>query len=622
MKKILSLLMLSVVIMVGFPTEAFAENTGHIKMADAGWDSIRLHNSVVGYIAEHGYGITWEEVPGSTPITFEALKNGEIDVYTEIWTDNLPSYEDDVNQGLLLDLGINFDDNAQGIYVPTYVIEGDLERGIEPIAPDLKTVSDLKKYAHVFVDEENPSMGRIYGAIPGWEVDGIVKNKYHYYGLDENYFYFSPGSETALSAAFVAAYEKGEPIVGYNWEPTWLTGLYDFTLLEDAPYISEQEYAAGETEFPSVKITVGVRPGFDEDYPEFTAFLSNYHTSSQLTANALGYIQETNSSYDEAALWFIEQNEDLIKDMMPADIWAKVEESIYGEVSVNTESLIYRFPFTLKIDTNQIDVSFRNFAKSAEGALGSIRDVLNTLLNTINKILIYIPWWVYVAGAFIAGYKNSKKLYVGIVYALLTYFIGMVGLWDMAIITLSIIITSVIISLLLGFPIGILISANNTANVIVRPILDAMQTMPIFVYLIPAVLLFGMGRVPGVIATVIYAIVPIIRLTNLGIRQVDPEIVEASVSFGANKFQTMFKVQIPQAFPTIMAGVNQTLMMAMAMVVTTSMIGVTGLGLEVLYSVNRIEVGRGLVSGAAVVIIAILLDRISQGWIKDKKREV
>ena len=177
------------------------------------------------------------------------------------------------------------------------------------------------------------------------------------------------------------------------------------------------------------------------------------------------------------------------------------------------------------------------------------------------------------------------------------------------------------IALLLGFPLGVLISSNNTANLIARPILDAMQTMPIFVYLIPAVLLFGMGRVPGVIATVIYAIVPIIRLTNLGIRQVDSEIVEASISFGANKFQTMVKVQIPQAFPTIMTGVNQTLMMAMAMVVTTSMIGVTGLGLEVLYSVNRIEVGRGLVSGMAVVIIAILLDRISQGWIKDQKRE-
>ena len=145
--------------------------------------------------------------------------------------------------------------------------------------------------------------------------------------------------------------------------------------------------------------------------------------------------------------------------------------------------------------------------------------------------------------------------------------------------------------------------------------------MPIFIYLIPAVLLFGLGKVPGVIATVIYAIVPIIRLTNLGIRQVDKEVVEAAKAFGSTRLQSLIKVQIPQAFPKIMAGVNQTLMMAMAMVVTTSMIGVAGLGLEVLYSVNRIQVGRGLVSGLAVVIVAILLDRVSQNWQKTSSKK-
>lgn len=623
MKKIIAMLMLSVTILASLPASSFAEKTDHIKLADAGWDSIRLHNAVVGYIAEHGYDLSWEEVPGSTPITFEALKNGEIDVYTEVWTDNLPSYQEDVNQGLLLDLGINFDDNKQGIYVPTYVIKGDPNRGIEPMAPDLKTVSDLKNYSEVFKDEENPSKGRLYGAIPGWEVDTIVQNKYRYNHLDENFIYFSPGSETALSAAFVSAYEKGQPVVGYNWEPTWLTGLYDLTLLEDEPY-SEEGYYEGRTEFPSVKITVGARVGFDEDYPEFTQFLSNYHTSSQLTANALGYIQENDASYDDAAQWFIKENSELVKTMMPEENWQRIEQSLKdGNDFKKVESPFYKFPLTWKVNTEKIDRSVRNFANSSEKVLGTVRDSLNALLNSVNLILMYIPWWVFVIGVFFAGYKNSSKIYIGALYAILTYLIGMVGLWEMTMTTLSIIITSVIISLILGFPIGILISTNETANIIIRPILDAMQTMPIFVYLIPAVLLFGLGRVPGVIATVIYAIVPIIRLTNLGIRQVDPEIVEASVSFGASKAQTMLKVQIPQAFPTIMAGVNQTLMMAMAMVVTTSMIGVSGLGLEVLYSVNRIEVGRGLVSGSAVVIVAILLDRISQGWIKDnEKKEV
>ncbi len=138
--------------------------------------------------------------------------------------------------------------------------------------------------------------------------------------------------------------------------------------------------------------------------------------------------------------------------------------------------------------------------------------------------------------------------------------------------------------------------------------------MPVFVYLIPALLLFGMGNASAVIATVIYAIVPVIRLTSLGIRQVDKEVVEAALSFGSTRWQTLFKVQIPQAMPTIMTGVNQTLMMAMAMVVTCSMIGARGLGMEVLEAVNRIEIGRGLIAGGCVVIMAIVLDRLTQGW--------
>lgn len=282
---------------------------------------------------------------------------------------------------------------------------------------------------------------------------------------------------------------------------------------------------------------------------------------------------------------------------------------------------LYQFPFQYTVDTDAIDSGFRSFAVSADVILSAIRNGLNSLLTVINDILVFIPWWVFVLAVFFIGFKQSKKITTGVVYAVMLYFIGMVGLWDLMIPTLAIIVAAVFISILFGFPIGVLVSTSDRANNIVRPILDTMQTMPIFVYLIPAVLLFGLGRVPGVMATVIYSIVPVIRLTNLGIRQVNEEVVEAAKAFGSTKLQSMIKVQIPQAFPTIMAGVNQTLMMAMAMVVTTSMIGVAGLGLEVLISVNRIEVGRGLVSGTAVVIIAILLDRLSQGWVKTPEVE-
>lgn len=281
---------------------------------------------------------------------------------------------------------------------------------------------------------------------------------------------------------------------------------------------------------------------------------------------------------------------------------------------------LFNFPDIFDLDTSAIDNAVRSFAVSAEGMLDVIKGGLNGLENFIGMILMYIPWPVFLLLIFWAGWRIRKSLKSGILYAVLIFLIGAVGLWNLMRTTLSVVLASVAIALVIGIPIGILISNSEKANKIVRPILDTMQTMPVFVYLIPALLLFGTGNASGVIATVIYAVVPVIRLTSLGIRQVDKEVVEAAKSFGSTKGQLLRKVQIPQAMPTIMTGVNQTLMMAMAMVVTTSMIGVRGLGMEVLNAVNRIEIGRGLVAGSSVVILAIVLDRLTQGVVPNKRK--
>lgn len=280
---------------------------------------------------------------------------------------------------------------------------------------------------------------------------------------------------------------------------------------------------------------------------------------------------------------------------------------------------LYDFPIEIPLNLEAIDMAVRGFSMKHEGFFNGIKSFLVFLVNIIYNSLTYIPWPLMVGLVVFAGYKLNKKISTGIFYGLMLFFIGGIGLWDMMLETLSIVIASVIVSLSLGFPIGILLSISDRASKIARPILDGMQTMPVFVYLIPALLFFGLGKAPAVIATTIYSIVPMIRMTNHGIRGVDKEVVEASRSFGASKAQTLFKVQIPQGLATIMTGVNQTIMMAMSMVVTTSMIGATGLGMEVLISVDRIEIGRGLVSGTAVVIVAILLDRITQGFIKNSE---
>lgn len=252
---------------------------------------------------------------------------------------------------------------------------------------------------------------------------------------------------------------------------------------------------------------------------------------------------------------------------------------------------------------------------------GTVKLVLVKLLNGVGSVVELIPWWLLLAFVFIATYRMSRKISRAALYTALLFLIGAIGLWDEMYRTLTTLIVSVLISLIMGLPVGILISSNKKANSVVRPILDTMQTMPSFVYLIPAVMLIGLGDVPAVIATTIYAVPPVIRLTSHGIQQVNVEVVEAAKAFGATRAQTLFKVQIPQALPTIMTGVNQTIMMAIAMVVTCSMIGAYGLGQEVLIGINRLDSGRGFAAGIAIVIVAIILDRLTQGIVKRRSDE-
>lgn len=317
-KKIISMI-IAVILMITIFAGCSKKSRKEITFANAQWESNMFHNAVAGLIVKEVYGYDWREIPGTTPVTHEGLLKGEIDVHMEVWTDNIPSYMADIKEGKLKELGVNFDDNHQGFYIPRYVIEGDSSRGIEASAPDLKYVWDLKEYADVFPDDDNPSMGRIYGSIPGWEVDNIMYNKYLHYDLDKNFIYFRPGSDPALSAAITDAYERGEPIVAYYWEPTWLIGKYDFILLDDEPF-DENTYLEGKTVLPTVKVAIGVSNNFAESAPqELLDFLGKYKTSSALTSEALAYMQDTGASYEETAKWFLKTNDNLIGEWLTPD---------------------------------------------------------------------------------------------------------------------------------------------------------------------------------------------------------------------------------------------------------------------------------------------------------------
>ncbi|MDD2160429.1 proline/glycine betaine ABC transporter permease [Pseudomonas sp. MIL19] len=247
------------------------------------------------------------------------------------------------------------------------------------------------------------------------------------------------------------------------------------------------------------------------------------------------------------------------------------------------------------------------------GAFDSIGGVVNGFSEALENLLMWPPAWLLIAlfvalGLWRIGVKFA--VFTAVSFALIV----LTGFWEQTVVTLGLTFSATLISLLLGIPLGIWAASSERVATTIRPVLDFMQTMPAFVYLIPAAMLFGLGRVPGIIATVIFAMPPAVRLTNLGIRQVNKEIVEAGQSFGCTGRQLLFKVQLPNAMPSIMAGVNQTIMMALSMVIIASMVGAGGLGNEVLASIQRLDIGLGFESGMAVVLLAIILDRITESF--------
>ncbi|MFC1949496.1 ABC transporter permease [Chloroflexota bacterium] len=241
--------------------------------------------------------------------------------------------------------------------------------------------------------------------------------------------------------------------------------------------------------------------------------------------------------------------------------------------------------------------------------------VVRGIMGPLEDFLLWIPWWSIIVITGILAWRTVSIKFAGLSMAFVVL-MCFAGLIDLASQTLAITLASTFICIVFGLPLGIIAAKSDRLDGLLRPMLDMMQTMPSFVYLIPALMLFGLGKTPAVMATCIYAIPPIIRLTSLGIRQVDASVVEAGRAFGATAWQLLTKVQVPLALPTILAGLNQTVMMALAMVVIASMIGAAGLGIEVLMGIARVEPGRGFIAGISIVFMAIILDRISQGFAK------
>ena len=273
--------------------------------------------------------------------------------------------------------------------------------------------------------------------------------------------------------------------------------------------------------------------------------------------------------------------------------------------------------YTLPLD-DWINDSVTSLASNYRPFFQALRQPVDVILDASNALLLNTPPLVFLILLFIVAWR-AQSWRLGVFCVVAMTFIGFLGLWEDTMITLAMVLSAVIVCIILGVPLGILASRSDRFSKFLRPVLDVMQTTPSFVYLVPVVMLFSIGTVPGIIATVIFALPPLVRLTNLGIRQVQSDVLEAATAFGATSNQTLFKVQIPLALPTIMAGLNQTIMLSLSMVVIAALIGAAGLGQPVVEGLNALRVGLAGIGGIAIVLLAMVLDRITQALGRPKR---
>ncbi|CAI1021778.1 Glycine betaine/L-proline transport system permease protein proW [Serratia quinivorans] len=270
-----------------------------------------------------------------------------------------------------------------------------------------------------------------------------------------------------------------------------------------------------------------------------------------------------------------------------------------------------RFTFSIADWINRwVDVLVTNYGDMFR----KISDTLLWAVIHLESLLRATPWWVMLAVVGLLAWHATRRWLPTVVIVGLLLLVGTAGMWDKLMQTLALVLVATLLAVIIGIPQGILAARSDRVRAVMMPLMDVMQTMPSFVYLIPVLMLFGLGKVPAILATVIYATPPLIRLTDLGIRQVDKEVMESVTAFGANRWQKLFGVQLPLALPSIMAGINQTTMMSLSMVVVASMIGARGLGEDVLVGIQTLNVGLGLEAGLAIVILAVVIDRITQAY--------
>lgn len=310
---------------------AAASANQRLVFGESQWDSQSILNAIARFVIENGFdGYEVDFSTASSSMNWQSMIIGDVDVEIEVWPDNVPTFARDVADGDIIPLGVVVTGGIQGVYIPRYMIYGCPERDIEPTTPTLRHVADLTRYAHIFRDPEDPSVGRFFAPIPTWAFSSeIMQNKFSHYNLNDSFNFLRVGSEAVLFASLMSAYNLGEPWVGFLYEPSWIVGRLDLVMLEDEPFEPEL-FRRGATAFPSQDLLIVSSRYFAQKAPDLLDFLNNFNTCINLVNEALAHLEETGDSHAEIAVWFMRTHDSLLDEWLAPEQAERVRRALAG----------------------------------------------------------------------------------------------------------------------------------------------------------------------------------------------------------------------------------------------------------------------------------------------------
>jgi glycine betaine/proline transport system substrate-binding protein len=562
-----------------------------VRFSDVGWTDVTATTALTAELLR-GIGYTPTVTVLSVPVTFASVRNNDIDVFLGNW---MPAQEADrsryVEEGSVVVVRANLTGARYTLAVPSYTY-----------AAGLQDFKDIQRFAH----ELNNA---IYGIEPGNDGNRLVLKmlKQNFFGLGD--FKLIESSEQGMLAQVERSVQDRQPVVFLAWEP------HPMNMRFDLKYLNGGDQVFGPN-FGGATIYTVTRRGYAQACPNVERLLENLQFSIRGEQEMMDAILTRHEAPEQAASRWLNANPDTVR------AWLAGVLTLDGKPAADTVSQARRAPrpgglehwiTDHKIPVGDAMAVAIDFIK-AHGTLlfSGISIAIRGTVDGVGALLRAVPALLLIAGATLLAWVLRRSVTLAVFVALALLFILNQGYWLATLETLSLVVVATLVSTALGVPIGIAAAHRPRFFAALRPVLDLMQTLPTFVYLIPTLVLFGLGVVPGLISTVIFALPAPIRLTHLGISSVPKPLLEAGEAFGATPLQLLLKVELPSAAATIVAGITQCIMLSLSMVVIAALVGAGGLGVPVVRALNSVQVGMGFEAGFAIVLLAIVLDRISK----------